>query len=58
MDQTRLDVVSARKDSEQARIGCRLVIGILDQHALSRSTRFRPTGTVNLRISPGAFGCP
>jgi len=33
MDQARLDVVRARKDSEQARIGCHLVIGILDQHS-------------------------
>jgi DNA methylase len=33
MDQTRLDVVSARNDSEQAGIGWCLVIGILDQHA-------------------------
>ncbi len=33
MDQTCLDVVRARKDSKQARIGCHLVIGILDQHS-------------------------
>jgi len=33
LDQARLDVVGARKDPEQARIGGRLVIGILDQHA-------------------------
>src|ERR1700730_9332846 len=33
MDQTRLDVVSARNDSEQAGIGWCLVIGILDQHS-------------------------
>jgi hypothetical protein len=30
LDQTRLDVVSARNDSEQAGIGWCLVIGILD----------------------------
>jgi hypothetical protein len=30
LDQTRLSVVSARNDSEQARIGCRPVIGVLD----------------------------
>src|SRR6202023_2015759 len=33
LDQTRLDVVSARNDSEQARIGWCLVIAILDQHS-------------------------
>src|ERR1700731_504793 len=33
LDQTRLDVVSARNDSEQAGIGWCLVIGILDQHS-------------------------
>jgi hypothetical protein len=32
LDQTRLDVVSARNDSEQAGIGCCLVIAILNQH--------------------------
>jgi hypothetical protein len=31
--ETRLDVVSARNDSEQAGIGWCLVIGILDQHS-------------------------
>jgi hypothetical protein len=29
--QARLDVVSASKDPEQARIGCCLIIGVLDQ---------------------------
>jgi hypothetical protein len=33
LDQTRLDVVSARNDSEQARISGCLFIGILDQHS-------------------------
>ena len=33
LDQAGLDVVRPGKDSEQARIGRRLVIGILDQHA-------------------------
>ena len=33
MDQACLNMVSARNDFEQARIGCRLVIGILDQHS-------------------------
>ena len=33
LDQTRLDVVSARNDSEQAGIGWCLVIGILNQHS-------------------------
>jgi hypothetical protein len=33
LNQTRLDVVSARNDSEQAGIGWCLVIGILDQHS-------------------------
>jgi len=33
LDQARLDVVSARNDSEQAWIGWCLVIGILDQHS-------------------------
>jgi tetratricopeptide (TPR) repeat protein len=33
LDQARLDGVSASKDPKQARIGRRLVIGILDQHA-------------------------
>jgi hypothetical protein len=33
LDQTRLDVVSARNDSEQAGIGWCLVIGVLDQHS-------------------------
>jgi hypothetical protein len=30
LDQTRLDIVGARNDPEQARIGWCLVIGILD----------------------------
>jgi hypothetical protein len=55
LDQTRLDVVSARNDSEQAGIGWCLVIGILDQIRISRPTRFRPTGTVSLRRSSGAL---
>src|ERR1700738_5148306 len=33
MDQACLNVVRARDDSEQAGIGCRLVIGVLDQHS-------------------------
>ena len=33
LDQARLDGVGANKDSEQARIGWCLVLGILDQHA-------------------------
>src|SRR5580704_8820492 len=33
MDQACLNMVSARNDFEQAGIGCRLVIGILDQHS-------------------------
>jgi hypothetical protein len=33
MDQARLDVVSARNDPEQAGIGCRLLIGVLDKHS-------------------------
>jgi hypothetical protein len=33
LDQTRLDVVRARNDSEQAGIGWCLIIGILDQHS-------------------------
>ena len=33
LDQTRLDVVRASQDSEQAGIGWCLVIGILDQHS-------------------------
>ena len=33
LGQARLDVVSARKDSAQAGIGGRLIIGVLDQHS-------------------------
>jgi hypothetical protein len=33
LDQTRLDVVRASQDSEQAGIGWCLIIGILDQHS-------------------------
>jgi hypothetical protein len=51
MDQTRLGVVSARNDSEQAGIGCCLVIAVLNQHSHFATARFRPTGTVNPRRS-------
>jgi hypothetical protein len=42
LDQARLDVVRASKDSEQAGIGWCLLIGILDQHAHFATGALKP----------------
>ena len=46
LDQARLDVVSARNDSEQAWIGWCLVIGILDQHSHFATDALQAQGRV------------
>src|ERR1700731_3086003 len=45
LDQARLDVVSARNDSEQAWIGCVWSSAFSTSIRISRPTRFKPTGT-------------
>ena len=50
LEQALLDIVSASDDPEQAWIGCRLIIGVLEDKSAQNFTPRDP------KVSAGAFG--